>query len=289
LGAQRTDFIAQYPFRIEATTDDCPYFFHFFRWRSLPLLRQSLGQRARTYLEAGYLMLVAGAAQAAVLSVLLIVVPVLPGIGVLRRARHKGAAFCYFLLIGVGFMFLEMGFLQKFILYLASPLYAAAVAIASFLLFGGLGSMWSVRWSGAPEKMGAVAGAVVALLALVYLLVSEAWLSLSQGAPVWVRFLIAAGTIAPLAFAMGHLMPAGLAALSRCETNGEPTAMSARGTLVPWAWAINGCASVCATAGAPLLAMHAGFSWLIAIAALCYAAAGSTALLLPISRRCSKG
>jgi len=269
LGPEREAFLAQYPFRIEATTDDCPYFFQFFRWHSLPLLREQLGARARAYLEAGYLMLIAALVQAVVLSALLIVAPLAPKAGQLRAARGKAAAFTYFVLIGAGFMFLEMSFLQKLILYLAHPMYAAAAVIASFLLCSGLGSLASSRWTSTRASVGARAGAAAAALALLLLLLMDPWLSLSQAAPLWLRFLLAGATIAPLAFAMGHLFPAGLAAVSARAPE-----------LVPWAWAVNGVASVVATVAAPLLAMHFGFRWLILLAALCYAAASA------VARRC---
>ena len=43
--------------------------------------------------------------------------------------------------------------------------------------------------------------------------------------------------------------------------------------LVPWAWAINGCASVIAAVLATLLAMHFGFTVLVLLAAAIYLAA----------------
>ena len=43
--------------------------------------------------------------------------------------------------------------------------------------------------------------------------------------------------------------------------------------MIPWAWAVNGCASVLASILAALLALSAGFSWVLAAAALAYAGA----------------
>jgi hypothetical protein len=40
--------------------------------------------------------------------------------------------------------------------------------------------------------------------------------------------------------------------------------------LVPWAWGINGVASVVSAAAAPLLAMEIGFSGLIGVAVIAY-------------------
>ena len=106
---------------------------------------------------------------------------------------------------------------------------------------------------------------------------SSTWLMIKVGlrdAPPFttagMRFAVALIAIAPLAFAMGHLFPAGLRRLN-----------SSAPELVPWAWAVNGCASVAAALGAPLLAMETGFGCLILLAALCYALAGLLGPRLP--------
>ena len=145
LGPRRQEYLDEYLFEIAATTDDRPYFFHTFRWRSFGAMAEQLGRRSRAMLELGHLMLLAALGQAVLLAAVMVVLPLAPGVGALRRVRPKAAAMGYFLLIGVGFMLLEIGFLQKLILYLAHPIYSAAVVIASFLVFGGLGSYLSGR------------------------------------------------------------------------------------------------------------------------------------------------
>ncbi|MDP7162363.1 MAG: hypothetical protein QF792_02580 [Phycisphaerae bacterium] len=50
---------------------------------------------------------------------------------------------------------------------------------------------------------------------------------------------------------------------------------------MPWAWAVNGFASVIATVSALLLAMHFGFARLFLVAVDCYVLAGLLAGLLP--------
>jgi hypothetical protein len=69
------------------------------------------------------------------------------------------------------------------------------------------------------------------------------------------RIALSAALIAPLAFFMGMPFPLGLA---RVE------ALDAR--LVPWAWGINGCASVVAAVLATLLAIHLGFTAVVLMA-----------------------
>jgi hypothetical protein len=270
LGPQRQAYTADYLFEIAAPTDDKPYFFHFFRWRSWPIIKAQMGGRSRAFIELGYVMLVAALVQAVALALALILLPLAPGLGALKPAPGKAATLGYFLLVGAGFMLLEMGFLQKLILYLGHPVYSAAVALSGFLVFGGLGSQLSQYWPCSPKSAVCRAAFAVVILALLYLVLLDGWLRLARLESVPARFVVAALTIAPLALALGHLFPAGLRQVG-----------PAAPVLVPWAWAVNGLASVIATSAAPLIAMSLGFSRLVLIAALCYALAGIVCRWLP--------
>lgn len=215
-------------------------------------------------------MLVAALIQAVLAGGVLVVLPLIPGIRALRSVPGRAASLGYFLAIGAGFMLLEMAFLQKLILYLGHPIYSAAVVIAGFLAFAGAGSLVSGHWPLAPRHVAMAAGAVVAAVAAVYLATADSWLGPSQSAAMGVRLLIAVATVAPLAFAMGHMLPAAMRQVS-----------IPAGPIVPWAWAVNGFASVAATVAAPLLAMEIGFAKVILIAVACYLAAAGLAALLP--------
>jgi len=274
LSPRRETFLEEYPFAVGAVTDDAPYFSRFLKWGRLDELADQLGRRVRAYLERGYLMLAAALVQAVGLAVVLILVPLVPRAAGLRGVAGKGASLAYFLLIGLGFLALEVGFLQRFILYLAHPVYSAAVVISAFLVFGGLGSLVSRYWGVGPRQVGVAAAAGVVSLGAVYLVHLDGWLAATQGASVTVRFLIAAGLVAPLAFAMGHMLPSGMRQVGWAAP-----------TVVPWAWAVNGTASVIATVAAPLAAMHVGFRWVGLAALACYMAACVTAWRLPQQAR----
>jgi len=163
-----------------------------------------------------------------------------------------------------------MGFLQKLILYLAHPIYSAAAVITAFLVCGGLGSQFSQRWRARPKHVIAVAAAAIVALALGYLFVLDTWLGLTQAQPLVVRFLIACATIAPLGFAMGHMFPAGLRQVGASQAS-----------LVPWAWGVNGFASVVATVGTPLVAAELGITRVIYVAIVCYLFAAVASIWLP--------
>ena len=269
-GPGRAEYLENYLFDIEAPTDDKPYFFHFFKWRALPLLKSQLGNQLPAFLELGYLLLIAGLVQAALFGLIMIVLPLAPFIKSLAGSRKKTVVLAYFLSIGVGFMLLEICFLQQLIRYLAHPIYSAAAAIAGFLIFGGLGSILSSRWNAAPKRICITSVSIIIAISVAYIFGLNRLLTLTQTCPLWLRFLIAQGLIAPLALAMGQLFPTGL----------RTTAQFVPG-LVPWAWAVNGFASVIATIAAPLIAMTTGFVWLTVIAMFSYLLAGFFSSFLP--------
>lgn len=262
LGAEKEAFLAAYKFDLRPATDDRPFFSHFFRWRSLPEL---LGLRAGGglgQLEWGYLLLVATLIQAVVAGLALIVLPLkLSGAAPHQDGRWR--VLVYFSSIGLGFLFLEIAFIQKFILFLGHPLYAVAVVLSGFLVFAALGSAAAGRW---PRPGPMAAAAAVAVLALAYLPILPGLFRWAWDWPDPGRIALALALIAPLAGAMGMLFPLGLARLGRTAP-----------ALLPWAWAINGCASVVSAVLAGLLAMAVGFSGVVAAAAVLYLLAGMTA------------
>jgi hypothetical protein len=73
------------------------------------------------------------------------------------------------------------------------------------------------------------------------------------------KVVISVLLIAPLAFAMGMPFPLGLSRVSARVPQ-----------LVPWAWGVNGCASVLSAVLAMMLAIHFGFTVVVAIAVALY-------------------
>jgi len=268
LGPERGEFMGRYKFHIEPATDDKPHFFHFFKWRSLPELLALKEQGGLPLIEWGYPVLVATLVQALVASLLLIGLPLawVARSGALRGVSatpgvSRGRVLVYFLAIGFGFMFIEIAFIQKFVLFLSHPLYAIAVVLFAFLLFAGIGSGVSARLKGCPVV--AVAGGIAVSAALCLLMLP--WLfEHAMGLPDAARILIAVTLIAPLAFFMGMPFPLGLARVEAAEAR-----------LVPWAWGINGCASVTAAVLATLLAIHIGFTAVVVAALLLYGVAAA--------------
>jgi len=265
LGPGRADFIARYKFDIAPAVDDRPYFFRFFEWRTLPEVLKLKGSGGLPLLEWGYPLLAATLVQALVVSLVLILLPLrvlgrAPAHASVGRLRARVAA--YFGVIGVAFMFVEIAFIQKFVLLLHHPLYAVAVALFAFLLSAGFGSRWSERLSPqAVERRRAVALPVLAILAaiLIYAIVLPRLLPVVAALPDAVRIALAVALIFPLGFAMGMPFPLAMRSLSSLQR-----------ALVPWAWGVNACASVVSAVLATLLAIHIGFTLVLLLAASLY-------------------
>jgi spermidine synthase len=269
-GAERRALFARLRYVIDSITDDSPFFFRFFRWGDLWNARE-LGPVHTTAL--GQLVLAALLISLSTLGGLFVLAPlfVFQRRGVVRGAPALGVL-AYFLALGLGFMLFEISLLQRFVLYLGYPTYSLTVVLFSLLTSLGLGSYLSRRWVGHEKVALPAAVGVVALLALFYMH-GLPWLQdATLGSPLAVRVACTVGVLAPLGLTLGSFFPLGIRRAELIHPD-----------LVPWAWGINGCASVTATVLAVVLAMNIGFErvWLLSLAIY---AAGVAALLLT-SRR----
>jgi hypothetical protein len=269
LGLERSTFLADYSFNIWPATDDRPFFFHFFKWSLLPQLVLLRGQGGFVFVDAGYLVIVLALLQAIVASAILILLPLawLRRGGKRRPAPGTVRVALYFLLLGFAFLFVEIAFIHRFSLFLGHPLAAITVTLASFLVSAGVGSGISkrvaARW---PQLAIILAVAAIVSLGAVYAMMLPRLFGGLMGLPLSTKIAIAVGLLAPLGFFMGLPFPLGLGRVSE----GAPG-------LVPWVWGINGCASVVAAVLASLLAIHVGFTTVLALALSLYTA---TPLLL---------
>lgn len=267
-GEKGREFMEAYLFNIAPATDDRPYFSHFFRWdRAILFLRHLRGEWF-PFIELGYVLIVATLIQAVAASAVFILLPLLlsrwfaPPYKRGRRPPAKGtvpATFLYFALVGLAFMFVEMALLQKFTLLLAHPIYSAALVLSSVLVFAGWGSLSirkiKARWG--RFLWFAAAGVLAWVVSMV--LCGESLFAVVITWPLWARFLVACGLIGPLAFFMGWPFPAGLSVTARHLPG-----------LVPWAWGVNGCASVVGAVMGKLLCISFGFQWTTVLGAGLY-------------------
>jgi hypothetical protein len=271
-GERREQFFQDYAFNVRPATDDRPYFFHFFRWRALPLMVRTFRQSWIPFSEWGYLILVATLAQATLLGIVLIASPLVllrrrstsndsANAGPLGGATLRLQVLLYFLALGLGYLFVEMALIQRLVFFLANPSYAVAVVLAGLLFFSGLGSAWAgrqLRKGTSARQLACWAAFVVAFAGAVFSFGLQAVLTSLLSWPLPARMVLAFAAMLPLV-AMGIPFPLGLRQLGRSH-----------GELLPWAWAINGCASVLAGPLATLLALGVGLSAVLLTASGCY-------------------
>lgn len=263
-------FTRDYPFDVEPATDDRPFFGRFLRLRSLPwLLRQPRGSWV-PFAEWGFLAILATLVQSLALALVLMVLPALVRAGRPSRTGRKGLGrvVAYFGALGLAYMFVEIGAVQKLTLVLGHPVYAAAAVLGTFLAFSGLGSAWSERL--APKAIAPVCTAV----AITALLLAVSLDALGGVRPPGLGRVLAVAALAPAATLMGMPFPLGL------------RRMASGTTTLAWAWAANGFASVAATSLAVLLAMEMGLRWAVAGGGVLYLVAAAAARLgrRPVNR-----
>ena len=257
-------FAAAYPFDVAPVEDTRPYPHHFLRPASLKTFLATTRGSWLPFAEWGSIALLATLAQSVVLGALLLLGAWFGRVTGRRPSRHPSAALLgYFAFLGLAYLGAEIAAIQQLELLLGHPVYAVAAVLAAFLAASGAGSSWSDRRAtGGARSLGLVlAGALIALAAGLLGLVHGA-----QGAALGVRAALALIVLGPVAFLMGMPFPLGIRLLAARDP-----------TLVAWAWAANGFASVVAAPLAALVALEAGSPALFLGAAVCYAGAGAIA------------
>jgi hypothetical protein len=154
------------------------------------------------------------------------------------------------------------------VLFLGYPTYSLSVTLFALLLFLGCGSFLSRRWVGREAVVLPVAVGLIAALVLFYTWGLPAIQAPFLASSFPMRAALTIGLIAPLGMVLGVFFPLGMRRAAEIHTD-----------LVPWAWGVNGSASVTGGVLAVVLAMSFGFSRVWTLSVVIYAL-GVTALLL---------
>jgi hypothetical protein len=245
-------------FNLDPATLDRPFFYAALRLSRLDTILRRLEILPQA--EIGALVNLAVLAQAVVLALLVLLLPLLaPG----RIRAGRGAtwrAVLYFPALGLGFLFIEIAAIEKASLYLSDRTSAFALVLTGMLICSGLGSLLAGGRRGDPRRL--VLGCTVAVVtwcAVGAMAITPALLA-SLDWPWLLRAAMVLAVIAPVSVALGVFFPLGLA-------QAGPTGF------LPWAWGLNGAFSVVATPLANLLAREAGFTWVLLASALLYGVA----------------
>ncbi|MCC6672252.1 MAG: hypothetical protein IT458_14415 [Planctomycetes bacterium] len=253
-------FLAGYLIDVRPTTDDRPYYFFFGLNRWADFLHY-FDLDGPGILGGTVVLLFWMAAAFTVLVLLLILLPLGMRRGGAGAGRTLGCAVVlYFSGLGLGYIAVQISFIQRFTLFLGHPVYAISVVLLAFLLSSGAGSMASNRLFG--EGRIGIRAAVLALAVLLLLynhLLPGVFGSSLIRLPVAAKVLLSLALIFPLAFVMGFFFPQGIRLVERAAPQ-----------LIPWAWGANSAASVLGSIFALILAIHLGFTVVAVIAAATY-------------------
>ncbi len=257
---EREELYRGYLFQIKPATDNRPFFSNFFKLTKLKATYRVLGQKWLPFLQGEFLVFLL-LIQSFIIAFVLIILP----LHVLRRRgkRKKGVSvktFFYFGSIGMAFMFVEIIFIQQFILFLGHPLYSTSVIIFSLLFASGVGSFFSKKILGRDLRRNLRKSLLIcAGLVVLYLLLLpsfyDVFIHLSPPLKMGLTFL----TVFPLGFLMGFPFPTGIRLLAEQEKG-----------LIPWAWATNAFSSVVSSISALMIAFWAGYSLVLVLASSGY-------------------
>ena len=267
-------------FDLTPPTDDRPFFFN-----QLPLTRawkafdiefyKATGVRSGNMLASLTLLAILLVATVLVMSV--IVLPLRPAIRE-TNSRLAIAGSVYFLCLGIAFMFVEIGLLQRLSVFLGHPIYSLSIVLFSIILFTGLGSLASERWGLCSDREFIIWAALLAG----YITILPMWLSgllaAIESSSILARGATAVAIIAPAGLLMGFGFPTGMRMVMKQSP--KPA---------PWFWGINGAAGVLGSVMAVAVSITFGINVTLVAGALFYTALVPAAIALRMQSKVQVG
>ena len=189
--------------------------------------------------------------------------------------------------IGLGFMVLEVTFIQKFLLLLGTPIMALTVILFSILLSSGIGSYVSGKiFSKSPHKSALVSIPVLAGIIIIYFIYLQQIIESNITMELSYRIALTFGLLFPAGFLMGFQFPSliKMASLISIQYKNEAVLQydnyrNNKNNNTTLLWGINIVASVIGTVLAAISAMIVGFNGNLLIGLCMYLGAGTCALL----------
>ena len=255
-------FNDSYFFNVSAVTDNQPYFFYTLKWKNIPKIIKSTANW-QPLIEWGNLIIFATFIQGIIFSIIFIFLPLFLKRSSANKRKIKIPFLLYFASLGLGYMLLEISFIQKFILYLTNPSYSTSIIIFSFLFFSGLGSFYSKKIE--RNYIGSLKIIIFILcgLLIIYQFILPYIFNTTLKYSLFVRIFITMGLIFPLGFLMGMPFPLGIRMVSLINKGKGKE-------FIPWLWATNSFCSIIASVSAVIIALFFGFKVVAILAALIY-------------------
>ena len=258
-------FARGYAYNVSPVTDNAPFFFFTLKPGQI-LGEKGLREGIDWKVNLGVLVLLLVLAISAVAVLLFLVLPLaLRG----RERRHSSFPLLYFIAVGLGYILVEIAFIQRFVLFLGHPTYALTVVIFLLMLSSGAGSLFSRLWLTRPESVWIPVVLVIVTIGtdVIYL---PSRLAAMVGMGFGYRLFVSGVLLIPLGFVMGMPFPTGLRALAAMRRTKLPSTTGDSDNAVEWAWAMNAAASVLGSVLAMVIAIQFGLTVTLACGAAAY-------------------
>ncbi len=247
-------------FNLQPITFDRPSFYAVLRLSQLGTILARLEILPQA--EIGPLVNLAVLAQAAVIALIVLAVPLFGGGRVRAQGISAWRAAIYFAALGLGFLFIELFLIDRASFYLNDRTSGFAIVLTAMLIFSGIGSMLSARFAESPRRGIDIAIVViVAWCAALHFFLQPALLA-TLDQPFLTRAALVVLVVATASIALGLPFPLGL---SRAGSGG----------FMPWAWGLNGAFSVVSTPLANLISLQSGTSTVLISALVLYVLANA--------------
>ena len=269
-------FARAYAYNTAPVTDNAPFFFFTLKPGQI-LGEKGLSRNIDWKVNLGVLVLLLVLLISFVAVLAFLILPLALGSG---KGRQSALPLLYFVAVGLGYILVEIAFIQRFVLFLGHPTYALTVVIFLLMLSSGAGSLSSRLWL--PQTNSGwvpLLLVIVTLLADVFFLPSR--LTALVGMGFGYRLLVSGILLVPLGFVMGMPFPTGLRALAALPAPEFPAGQTGSDNSIEWAWAMNAAASVLGSVLAMVIAIQFGLTVTLACGAAAYVMA---LLLMPTLR-----
>ncbi|MCU1306053.1 MAG: hypothetical protein JWN45_748 [Acidobacteriaceae bacterium] len=240
-------FTRHYAYNVTPVTDNAPFF--FFTLKPASLLHSSRAMDWKVNLGVAVLGMLL------IISVLAVLAFLIAPLLVQREAKQPIGALFYFVAVGLGYILVEVTFIQRFVLFLGHPTYALTVVVFLMLLSSGAGSGASRKSITNTQRVWLPLVIIVAAL-LFYVAALPALLDHFVGEAFGIKLVISAVVLVPLGFVMGMPFPTGLRSL------GEKS--------IEWACAMIEASSVMVSVLAMLFAIQFGLNFTLVCGAVAY-------------------
>lgn len=236
------------PFLLDPITDDRPFPEQSLRLRNIKEIVAAAKGHWQIVLEGG------GWSFVIFIQTILASLLILAFSGI---KRSKNSLNLYFLAIGFGFIFVEIGWMQRLSVFLTHPAQSVPIILGGMLVGSGVGArIGDFLKIKILSPLACVASGLIAFLSASFpLFVKDEWMNLAislSPAPLYAFFAVVFFSI-----------PLGIPFPSMLSQLKDPKKIA-------WLWGINACASVCGAVLAAALAPMVGFTSIFLISSGCY-------------------